>query len=200
MTVKDILTELELGPGVRHQNLWMFPLAGGAVPGVAYLSLDEAMDQHVLEITEVSESGEVPNLKVRNRGERPILILAGEEVVGAKQNRLVNATFLLAGLTTVVMPVSCVEAGRWHSRSKRFFSEKRLSSPQLRGKVERKVQSSIKAGLGFRADQGEVWDDISHKMARMRVESPTQAMAELYESYDEQIKNYTDSFQQGERQ
>jgi hypothetical protein len=31
----------------------------------------------------------------------------GEELIGAKQNRIVNATFLIAGQTEITIPVSC---------------------------------------------------------------------------------------------
>jgi hypothetical protein len=198
--VKDILLNIEMGVGVTHQNLWMVPLYGGATPGLEYFSIDEAIGHHLLEVTEVSESGDVPNLKVSNKGERPILILAGEELVGAKQNRLVNATFLIAGLTSIVMPVSCVEQGRWHYRGKEFQSERRMSSPQLRSKVEQNVKYAIREGRGFRANQGEVWNEISNKMARMKVQSPTMAMAAMYDSYNDQLRGYTESFKQAERQ
>ena len=198
--VKDILLNMEMGAAVSHKNLWMVPLYGGATSELEYFSLDEAIDLGLLEITEVSEGGEVPNLKVNNRGEKPILILAGEELVGAKQNRLVNATFMMAGLTSMVMPVSCVEQGRWQHRQKEFQSEKRMSSPQLRYKVHRDVHHAVRTGRGFVADQGEVWNDISAKMARLGVTSPTMAMADMYESYENQLRRYTESFRQAEGQ
>lgn len=198
--VKDILLEIGLGHGTAYENLLMLPLYGGSDPGVEYFSVDESIDRRLLEITEVSDSGEVPNLRVRNKGERPILILAGEELVGAKQDRLVNTTFLLAGLTSMVMPVSCVEQGRWRSRSKEFGSEKRLSSPQLRAKVDRDVQYSIRAGRGYTANQGVVWNDIAEKMDRMNVASPTMAMAEMYSSYDDELRRDTENFRQEARQ
>ena len=75
-----------------------------------------------------------------NKGEIPILILAGEELVGAKQNRLGKRDlFLVAGLSTLTVPVSCVEQGRWGYRGKEFKSERRMSSPLLRSKVEEDV-------------------------------------------------------------
>jgi hypothetical protein len=198
--VKDILLEIGMGQGTGHENLRMWPLYGGSDPGVEYFSVDEAIDRRLLEITEVSDSGEVPNLQVKNKGERPILILAGEELVGAKQNRLVNTSLLLAGLTAMVMPVSCVEQGRWRSRSKEFGSDKRLSSSQLRARVDRDVQSAIREGRGFTADQAGVWEEISSKMSRMAVASPTMAMNAMYNSYDDQLGRYTESFRPDSRQ
>ena len=62
---------------------------------------------------EVSRGGSVPELKVVNKSDRMLLILDGEELVGAKQNRIVNTTILIAGNTATVIPVSCVEQGRW---------------------------------------------------------------------------------------
>jgi hypothetical protein len=162
--------------------------------GISYLTLDAALEKHLIEITEVSEAGDVPNLMVTNRGEIPILILAGEELVGAKQNRIVNATFLVAGQVSIKIPVSCVEAGRWNYRGKEFQSEKRMSSPQLRTKVHQDVNFAIREGRGFRADQGGVWDEIGAKSARMSVHSPTAAMSDIYESYDEKLRQYTQNF------
>ena len=60
-----------------------------------------------------TEDGEVPNLSVTNSSDRPILIPEGEILVGAKQNRVVNVTVLVAARSTFKVPVSCVEQGRW---------------------------------------------------------------------------------------
>ena len=192
--IKDYLKAFEMGLGATHKNMTVFPLFFEGDAGHQYLCLDAALEKSLIEITEVSESGDVPNLKVSNKGEIPILILAGEELVGAKQNRIVNATFLVAGHASIKIPVSCVEAGRWHYRGKEFQSKKRMSSPQLRTKVENDVKFAIKEGRGFRANQGEVWDEIAAKSARMSVHSPTGAMSDIYESYDDQLKQYTKQF------
>lgn len=192
--IRDYLKALEVGHGANHKNMTVFPLFFEGKDGYQYLCLDGALEKSLIEITEVSESGDVPNLKVSNKGEIPILILAGEELVGAKQNRIVNATFLVAGHSSIKIPVSCVEAGRWHYRGKEFQSGRRMSSPHLRSKVEQDVHYSIREGRGFRANQSEVWDEIAAKSTRMSVHSPTAAMADIYETYDVKLKHYTQQF------
>ncbi len=53
-----------------------------------YLTLDEALAAKTATVTEVSESGSVPELYFQNEGDLPVLLLDGEELVGAKQNRV----------------------------------------------------------------------------------------------------------------
>jgi len=60
----------------------------------------------------------VPNLAVDNKGERFVLFVEGQELRGAKQNRVLNASVLIAAHTKTVIPVSCVEQGRWRYVSK----------------------------------------------------------------------------------
>ena len=78
-----------------------------------YLLLDEALNQNAIEIVEKDADGSVPELRVNNKSNKMVLILDGEELVGAKQNRIVNTTILVQGNTTVIIPVSCAEHGRW---------------------------------------------------------------------------------------
>jgi len=68
----------------------------------------------------VFEAGSVPELLVKNLAPSPVLILDGEELIGAKQNRIVNLTILVAAGQTLRIPVSCVEAGRRVHRSREF--------------------------------------------------------------------------------
>jgi hypothetical protein len=103
----------------------MFPLVlrNDEQPGVAgYRTLDDALSRGEVEITEISEQGSVPELQLVNRGSRPVLIVDGEELVGAKQNRVVNLTILVAAQPELTIPVSCVEAGRWRAKSRAFSS------------------------------------------------------------------------------
>ncbi len=74
-----------------------------------YTTLDDALAQGCAEITEVSDQGRVPELRFLNTGDKPILLLDGEELVGAKQNRVLNLTILAPADDAIMIPVTCVE-------------------------------------------------------------------------------------------
>ncbi len=57
---------------------------------IHYLLLEEALEQGNFEIGEISDSGSVNTIAVNNMTGEPVLILDGEELVGAKQNRMIN--------------------------------------------------------------------------------------------------------------
>jgi len=48
-------------------------------------------------ITEVSAGGRVPELAFENSSDETVLLVDGDELVGAKQNRVVNLSILVAG-------------------------------------------------------------------------------------------------------
>ena len=130
--IQNYLKEAKIGRKQSHRNLAIFPLLSSYANGLEYIMLDEALTEELIEVVEVSEEGTVPELKAVNKSPCMILILDGEELVGAKQNRIVNTTILIQGKSTTVIPVSCVEQGRWARTSPRFDSEERLMSSQLR--------------------------------------------------------------------
>ena len=118
----------------------------------------------------------------------------GEELVGAKQNRIVNATFLVAGNTEIVIPVSCVEQGRWHYASHEFTSGKKMMHASLRRNHQADVKFSLNRGEGYRSNQGRIWEDIEGKLDRMQVASDTAALSDAYESYKERLSGYLEKF------
>ena len=71
-----------------------------------------------------------------------MLIFDGEELIGAKQNRIVNTT-LLIGVGESVLPVSCVEHGRWSHRAGAFSSGDWASHPELRKQKQVHVRESL---------------------------------------------------------
>jgi hypothetical protein len=95
-----------------HLNLTLIPLLASDTGVRDYLILEEALSQGMVDITEVSHGGSVPDLQLINKSADKLLVVDGEELIGAKQNRIVNATFLIAGQTEITIPVSCVEQGR----------------------------------------------------------------------------------------
>lgn len=98
--VLDYVTTLELGELQTYENMAVAPLFSPVKGGPSYVTMKEALEGGVLLVTEVGEGGSVPELKVRNSGDKPVLLLDGEEVSGAKQNRVLNTTILIvnAGL------------------------------------------------------------------------------------------------------
>jgi hypothetical protein len=148
----------------------------------------------VVEITEVSQGGSVPDLKLINKSAHKLLVVDGEELVGAKQNRIVNATFLIAGQTEITIPVSCVEQGRWSYRSHKFASGEKVMSANLRLKNQRAVAMNLKEGIGYRSDQGMIWDELALKAERMKAYCPTGAMADLFEGQKDRLGEYLRAF------
>lgn len=157
----------------------LFLRGGGTLP---YLDLEEALRRNLVEVTEVSEQGSVPSLRVRNDAESDLLILDGEELIGAKQNRIVNTTIVVPARTTLEVPVSCVEARRWGYTTRSFSASRNSSYASLRARKHASVTASLRTTGTLRSNQSEIWGDIAAKSARMSAPSATAAMADVYES------------------
>jgi hypothetical protein len=179
--IRQALAALSPGDPVRHGPLTMVPLLAPGAEDPGWLTLAEAGD--AVTVTESSDGGAVPFLKVTNGADRPVLLLDGEELVGAKQNRVLNTTVLAAARAATVIPVSCVEEGRWAYRSRGFASAGTTLFASLRAKKAARVTESLRRGGEHRGNQGEVWQDIADRSAAHSVESPTGAMHAVYERY-----------------
>ncbi|MGC8657569.1 MAG: ARPP-1 family domain-containing protein [Desulfomonilaceae bacterium] len=191
----DFLSQIQLGAKQNHRNMTLYCLISDSEAPVDFLTLDNALASEAMSITEITESGSVPELKVINKSNHKILLLDGEELVGAKQNRVLNTTILLAPKSETAIPVSCVEQGRWSYRSERFSSQSRSMSAYLRKRKSETVNLNLRQNGNFRSNQSVVWDEIEDKYRRMASEpSPTMAMADLYESYREAAAAYQSSF------
>lgn len=191
---KIYLEQAKIGRKQSYKNLALFPLLSTYSLDLDFLLLDEALSEGVIEVIEVGEGGTVPELKVINKSPRMILILDGEELVGAKQNRIVNTTILIQGNGTIVIPVSCVEQGRWSYDSPRFSSKERVMSPSLRAMKSEQVQFSLRSSGNYRSDQSAIWDEISEKAERRGARSPSMSMAEIYEKDRPSIQEYARHF------
>jgi hypothetical protein len=192
--IKDFLEIIKLAKAQAHRNLVLFPLLAPESGDPDYLTLEEALKVEAVVITEVSEGGQVPELKLNNRSESKILILDGEELKGAKQNRIVNATFLIGPKSEVVIPVSCVEHGRWNYRSRRFDSGEKIMHFSLRREHQREVSKNLREEKSFRSNQGMIWNELADKVSRMKVSAPTGAMEDLFEQQKAKLSEYLKAF------
>jgi hypothetical protein len=193
--IKDYLYTIQISNTQSHKNLSVFPLLSDYVVPFDYLTLDEALSKNLIEVVELDKDGSVPELKVVNKSDRMVLILDGEELVGAKQNRIVNTTILIPAKSTTVIPVSCVEQGRWSYDTDKFYSLKRVMSPKMRAGKSDQVRYSLKNANSFRSDQSAIWNEISSKAMRLDAESPSMAMSEIYEKEASGIQDYVKHFE-----
>lgn len=199
-SLKTYVATLTAGQAQTYKNLAMVPLLSGSPHAADYLMLDEALQGGSLEVGEVDTGGSVPELQVTNKGESQVLILDGEELVGAKQNRIVNASMLIAALAKVVIPVSCVEQGRWSYNSEKFSSNERLLCSDIRSQKAAQVHFSLRTNDSYRSDQEKIWYSVSHKARRRNAESDSMAMSEIYEKDRASLDDYLGNFNQAEGQ
>ncbi len=195
--MKQIAVELEsmtVGDPAHFGSLTIFPLFRmGAAHDPGYLLLDEAIAQGTARVTELA-GGSVPELQFENLGSKPVLVLDGEELIGAKQNRTVNLSILAPAKQTIVIPVSCVEAGRWHMQTAEFHPAEHVMYCRARAARAAQVTASMAATGTRRSDQAAVWDEIAGKSERLYAASPTQAMSAIYDSHAVSIEAYLRAF------
>jgi hypothetical protein len=185
------LTEIvQIGESVEHRGVVVSPLFPRHDPVAEYATLDEALPRG-LRISEVDESGSVPELVVESPLSERVLLYDGEELVGAKQNRILNVSVLVEARSKLTIPVSCVEQGRWSRRSELFDAGKHISHGSLR---RRKAEAQAARPLARGVAQSEVWDEVRLFSMRMSVDSPTGAAADVHRAYERDVRALEDRF------
>ena len=191
-SARTALASLSIGAPAHFAGLTVFPLTSDLASSVRYLLLEEGLRTGLVSVREVDKGGSVPNLLVKNRSDADVLIVDGEELVGAKQNRIANLTLLVPAERTTTIPVSCVEAGRWGYSRPDFDVTERVQNSRGRAARLHSVQASMRTTGTRRSDQGAVWDALSAKAARMEVHSPTEAMSAIYERHEATLDDYVE--------
>ncbi len=186
---RELLSTLTIGPPSHHHNLTFFPLLWPEIHEPLYTLLSTAIEAGEVTVDEVNESGSVPNLAVTNKAQRPILIPEGHILIGAKQNRVINVTVLVAAGVKFVLPVSCVEAGRWRYQS-RHFESKFCAPPSLRNKKLRAVHRNRSAGGPAASDQNEVWDEVRKCLNDVKSQSETSSLTDAFACAQETLKEH----------
>ena len=191
-TLTPFLHGVEIGKAIGHLNLTLVPLRGGRREHLDYMPGSEAIADGTLTITEVSEGGSVPELLALNEGPAMILLLDGEELVGAKQNRILNTSVLLPPKSRTKIPVSCVEQGRWHSISEGFKSGSH-SHARLRAHKSRDVTRNLTETGEARSDQSRVWEEVACLSHETAVNSATSAMSDVVKQHRGTIDGYVNA-------
>ena len=196
---QSYLDQLVEGEPISHSLLEIIPLFGPP-SGPEVTTLTEALVDGSVEVNEVSDSGSVPRIRVFNKGARLLLILDGEEVIGAKQNRILNTSVLIGPKSEVHVPVSCIEHGRWRRNSNQFSSKERVMPASLRKAKSSRVSYCLDAGAGYDADQDAVWDDVKQYNRSKGVRSPTGALSDALDHDDDRVEAFVKALRPQEGQ
>jgi hypothetical protein len=192
--ISSCLSNLSLGELKQFKNMGVIPLFAPSNGGPPYLVMKEALEKGLLTVTEIGQSGTVPELKVINSADVAVLLIDGEELAGAKQNRVLNTTILLKEKSETIIPVSCTEQGRWSYATDRFYESGHMMSRKLRQVKAESVSQSLKESKRFHSDQGAVWESIHDQHVRARVDTRTHAMKDVYEAKMKDLSDYMEKF------
>ena len=143
------LDRANIHPPVHLGRLSIFPISlsrTSRLDGV--LTMDEALQRKLLAIQEL-DPPEVARARFVNRSAgQMIFLMAGEVLTGGRQNRTLATDALLGPKSSTVLPLYCVQKGRWRG-GKSFAAETTVAPLAVRAKAAR------------RAGQKEIWDEVA---------------------------------------
>ena len=195
-TLQEEFAGIGIGTPSYFRNLTLFPLLrlNNPTTPIDYLLLEEGIAQGKVRVTELDGVGSVPELQVANSADLPVLIVDGEELLGAKQNRVLNLTILVPAKSTISVPVSCVEAGRWKMTTPDFQTAPHVMYSRVRGERVSQVTQSMRFSGARTSDQTAVWGDIAEKAASLDASSVTSAMSAIYQRHANSIEEFASAF------
>jgi hypothetical protein len=166
------LTGLVPGPVMSQGGLSAIGLQApesSSRPATPIATLDEARAASALIVTERAQAS-VPELIAENRGKTHVLLLAGEILIGGKQNRVLWEDLLLPPLSGPRnVGVYCVEQGRWNEGRRDFESRSSVVQPRVRSEVM------------ARAPQSRIWSGVAAASRDLRASSPTGSYQAIYD-------------------
>ena len=184
------LADLDIGAPKTVLNLVTVPLSGNPASTLEYLLVDEALQTKKVVVEEVSEGGSVPELRMTNFSNKFVLIVDGTELIGAKQNRIVNASFLIPPESVTKIPVSCVEQGRWQYRGREFVASRHFSPHRIRRDNVEFHKTTLRQKRGYASDQGKIWASVADMSHEMAAPTMTGAMNDVMEQKRVSIEEY----------
>src|SRR5579862_7729418 len=159
--------QLELGSPVTSGALTVIPILTTEKANVGkYITLAEATKRGLVEIVEVPGQEQVNNLEVRNNADLPLMLVAGELLVGGKQDRIVAKDFIVPPHESAMVPVFCVEHGRWQPGAKDFRGGDLFVPDQVRQAAIGGNGGGGALGGGSARNQGMVWDEVAKVKGR----------------------------------
>lgn len=179
-SLNNLNIEIELLTPQVHENMAIIPLKTEKNAKIDLLTLKKGLELGLANVKECEQS-QVNTLIVENRAVTPLILIEGEEVIGGKQNRLVNETTLIAPQSSMEIPVNCSEQGRWDYKSE-FRHSAYIADYNTRS-------ARVHAKRLHRPVQHAVWSSIDEVEREHAFHSHTRALSD---SYDNLKRNHSE--------
>lgn len=195
--LQDVMpATLKFGETIKVHGLGVLPILNEACLDIIppLITTEEALESGALSIREVDEAGSVSFLHIENSGDKPVLILDGEELVGGLQNRIINTSVIVLAHHSVRACVSCIQAKRW-SGSGDFQSAKSIFRASSRSIQKKGVTENLRrCGMPV-SDQGAVWDSVEKSLQEHHVNSKTADFQDVRHRVFHQVEEFVETIQ-----
>ena len=176
---------IELLDSQKYENVEAIPIKSDFFGKKDFLTLKKGYEMNL-------EHSTVNTVSCKNDSVTPLILIDGDEITGAMQNRIINDTLLIPAKSTINIPVSCTEHGRWHTKGE--GAESRTFKPSLYSANHSTRSRKSRASYEERDYQGEVWDSISEFESRSNFKSMTSALNDSYENLKDKQNDYLSKF------
>jgi hypothetical protein len=210
-----------IGKSVTQKNLTIFPLYLKQAKDVPnYITLDEALSAKSVEVCEVgvrrepsgqqpqrmqqlpqqsaqqqeevAVSGIVNAVEIENKSDRPLYILAGQVIIGGKQDRVLARDTIIPAGKKLQVEVCCVEHGRWSPRMQQggqgevsFYAAVTSATTYLKAPMV----------LEGKEAQQKVWKEVEKQCKEMDAQTATQTYKEVIEKTDETVAEFVEAIE-----
>lgn len=185
------IEKIQIGEPFFIKNLLLYPIYFENKTKFNPLSLYEALNNKMVKIEEVN-GGKINEVVFKNLSDEKIFAIDGEEIIGALQNRVINTAFLAKERAEFLLPVTCVEEGRWSGNKKEFLPGE-MSFVTIRSELCKSVNKSLYEKKKFESNQSAVWKRVKETLKSLKVNSKTLSMHDTYNKCKDEIEKYIEN-------
>ncbi len=118
--------------------------------------LKDLIEINKASVKEINDNGRIDRVLVANDSDKDLLLISGDILEGAKQNRMIMENIIINKKSKVEVPVSCVERNRWnYYENKNFHVSDIKISPKIRSSKDELIKNKYTESI-----QSKIWDDI----------------------------------------
>ena len=190
--VKEFLRKIIPGEAQSFRSLSVVPLFLAEQGKEEYLTLSEGLKTGEIEVEEVSWGGSVNHVRIKNKSKKKVFVADGEEIAGAKQNRIVNTSLFLDGESETVVPASCTEQGRWNylESGEKFMDTGLIMANRARQYKAVRLQKNLQKNDKYDTNQNEVWKDINGYFSKLNTNTQTKALKAAFDQNKDDLEDF----------